>query len=119
MYDEHAFRWYGHGKLGSKGGRGPFVWLSVAVFLQIERFNKMSINRIGFSLSVVLVVSYVLCLVFDQLVPQYSMHEMWVFLLPGFSLTLSGLAIGMVELIAFGWYIAVLYVFAHRYSPVG
>ncbi|AWZ01303.1 hypothetical protein RHODOSMS8_01768 [Rhodobiaceae bacterium] len=79
----------------------------------------MSINRIGFSLSVVLVVSYILCLVFDQLVPQYSMHEMWAPLLPGFSVTLAGIAIGFVELIAYGWYVAVLYVFAHRYSPVG
>jgi len=119
VYDEHAFRWYGHGKLGSKGDRGPFVWHSVAVFLQIERFNKMSINRIGFALSSVLVVSYALCLVFDQLLPQFSMHELWAPLLPGFSLTPIGIVVGFIELISYGWYIAVLYVLAHRYSPVG
>jgi hypothetical protein len=79
----------------------------------------MSINRIGFSLSVVLLVSYILCLIFDQLIPQFSMYEIWAPLLPGFSMTLTGITIGFVELIAYGWYIAALYVLAHRYSPFG
>lgn len=79
----------------------------------------MSINRIGFALSGVLVVSYVLCLLFDQLFPQFSMHEIWAPLLPGFSLSPVGLVIGFIELIAYGWYVAAVYVWAYRFSPVG
>ncbi len=79
----------------------------------------MSINRIGFALSSVLVTSYVLCLLFDQLFPQFSMHEVWAPLLPGFSLSPVGLVIGFVELIAYGWYVAAVYVWAYRLSPVG
>ncbi len=79
----------------------------------------MSINRIGFALSSVLVVSYALCLVFDQLLPQFSMHELWAPLLPGFGLSPIGIVIGFAELIVYGWYIAALYVLAYQFSPIG
>lgn len=79
----------------------------------------MSINRVGFSLSVVLVVSYVLCLAFDMALPQFSMHELWAPLLPGFSMTGLGIAIGLIEVIAYGWYLAALYVLSYRYFPFG
>ena len=77
----------------------------------------MSINRIGFSLTVVLVVSYALCLIFDQVLPQFSMHALWAPLLPGFAMTGVGIAIGFVELIAYGWYISALYVLAYNLFP--
>ncbi len=79
----------------------------------------MSINRIGFSLSVVLTVSYIFCLILDFLLPQFSMHEIWGPLLPGFGMSAVGIAIGFVELIAYGWYFSALYVLAYRYFPFG
>ena len=79
----------------------------------------MSINRVGFSLSIVLVVSYGLCLIFDQLLPQFSMHELWAPLLPGFSMSGIGIVIGFVELIAYGWYLSALYILSYRYFPFG
>lgn len=79
----------------------------------------MSINRVGFSLSVVFVVSYFLCLIFDQILPQFSMYELWAPFLPGFNLSPIGIGIGFIELIAYGWYTALLYVVSYRYSPIG
>ena len=79
----------------------------------------MSINRTGFALSVVLTVSYLLRLVFDQLLPQYSMHEARAPFLPGFKMTAAGIVIGFAELIAYGWFTAALYVLAYRFSPLG
>lgn len=79
----------------------------------------MSINRVGFSLSVVFVVSYFVCLIFDQLLPQFSMHELWAPLLPGFELSSVGIAIGFIELIAYGWYLSALYILSYRYFPFG
>lgn len=79
----------------------------------------MSINRNGFSLSVVLIVSYFLCLIFDQFLPQFSMYELWAPFLPGFSVSPVGIAIGFIELVAYGWYIALLYTLSYRYSPIG
>ena len=79
----------------------------------------MSINRVGFSLSVVFVVSYFVCLIFDQLLPQFSMHELWAPLLPGFELSSVGIVIGFIELIAYGWYLSALYILSYRYFPFG
>ncbi len=77
----------------------------------------MSINRIGFSLSVVLTVSYIVCLIFDVVLPGYAMHGLWAPLLPGFEMSAGGIVIGFVELVIYGWYIAALYVLAERFSP--
>lgn len=88
-------------------------------FYKLKGTDEMSINRIGFALSSVLVISYALCLVFDQLLPQFSMHELWAPLLPGFSLSPIGIVIGFAELIVYGWYIAALYVLAYQFSPIG
>jgi len=77
----------------------------------------MSIHRIGFSLSTILIVSYIMCLVFDRLVPEFSMHELWGPLLPGFDMTAAGILVGGAELIVYGWYIAALYVLAYRFYP--
>lgn len=72
---------------------------------------------LGNALSVLLVISYLLCVGFGLLAPaQMRMYEAWAPLLPGFEwLTWPGFLIGLVEVYLYGWYIAVLFVPLYRW----
>ncbi len=71
----------------------------------------LSIRVAGWSLSLFLVVSYVLCVVYGLLVPSYPMHPAWSALLPGFSwISWSSFFLGLAEVFAYGWYTAVVFV---------
>ncbi len=73
--------------------------------------NKISLSVVGHTSSLFLLISFVLCVSFDLLIPQYSMHAAWEKLLPGFEwLDWSSFAIGSVESYAYGWYISLLWV---------
>tara|TARA_R100001244_G_scaffold39766_3_gene35789 strand:- start:68878 stop:69282 length:405 start_codon:yes stop_codon:yes gene_type:complete len=64
----------------------------------------------GWTLSLFLLLSYVLCIVFGLLVPaSMHMHKAWAPLLPGFEwLTFTGFLAGAVGSFAYGWYIAIV-----------
>lgn len=71
-----------------------------------------TIIRWGWTLSLFLLLSYLICIVFGLLMPaQFHMHEAWAPLLPGFTwLTWSGFFAGVVGSFFYGWYIALLIV---------
>ena len=70
----------------------------------------LSIHDLGWALSLFLSIIYVLCVVFDLLLPSYAMYETWAGLLPGFVwLTPAGFAIGLAESFLYGWYIALVF----------
>ncbi len=79
--------------------------------------NTLRIAPVGNSVSLFLLISYLLCIGFGLLAPeQISMHEAWAPLLPGFEwLTLSGFLIGLVESYLYGWYFAILFVPLYRW----
>lgn len=66
----------------------------------------------GWTLSLFLLVSYLICIGFGVLAPQSMlMHESWAPLLPGFEwLTWSGFIAGAIGSFLYGWYIALLVV---------
>lgn len=76
-----------------------------------------SIRTWGWTLSVFLLVSYLVCIGFGLLAPEsLRMHEAWAPLLPGFEwLTATGFVIGAVESFLYGWYIAVIGIPLYRY----
>jgi hypothetical protein len=80
--------------------------------------HSLRIFPVGNSLSLLLLVSYLLCVAFGLLVPgQMRMYEAWAPLLPGFEwLTWSGFLIGMAEAYLYGWYIAIVFVPLYRWS---
>lgn len=82
-----------------------------------ERTIKASVIRWGWTLSIFLLVSYLICVAFGLLAPAgFHMHEAWAPLLPGFEwLTLSGFIAGAVGSFLYGWYIAVLAVPLYRF----
>ncbi|MBQ0770826.1 MAG: hypothetical protein ACI9TB_001983 [Parasphingorhabdus sp.] len=64
----------------------------------------------GWTLSLFLLISYLLCIIFGLMAPQsMHMHEAWAPLLPGFEwLTLTGFFAGAIGSFAYGWYIAIV-----------
>lgn len=70
---------------------------------------------LGMSLGTFLGLTFVLCVVFDLLFPEMAMHPVWSQLLPGFVwISWPSFLLGLVESIAYGWYIAL--VFAPLYN---
>ena len=82
-----------------------------------ERSLKSSIIAWGWTLSLFLLVSYLICIAFGLLAPEQAhMHEAWAPLLPGFEwLTLSGFLAGALGSFLYGWYIALIAVPLFRY----
>lgn len=71
----------------------------------------ISLVAVGHASSLLLVISYVLCVGFDLLFPEHAMFEAWRKLLPGFEwLTWKGFFIGLVESYGYGWYFALVWV---------
>ena len=66
----------------------------------------------GWTISLFLLVSYLLCIAFGLAAPErFHMHEAWGPLLPGFAwLTWPGFLAGALGSFLYGWYIAVLVV---------
>jgi hypothetical protein len=64
----------------------------------------------GWALSLFLAVTYLVCVAFDLLFPNYAMYATWTGLLPGFVwLTPTAFIIGLVESLLYGWYAALLF----------
>lgn len=70
-----------------------------------------SLRATGHAASLLLALSYILCVLFDLVLPQHAMHTAWEALLPGFEWFSAGsFVLGLVESYAYGWYFAVLWV---------
>ena len=82
-----------------------------------NRSVTSSILSWGWTLSIFLLISFLICVAFGLLVPgQFHMHEAWAPLLPGFVwLTLPGFLAGALGSFLYGWYIVVLGVPLYRY----
>ncbi len=82
---------------------------------------RLRIAPLGNTLSLLLTITYLLCVGFGLLAPeQMRMYEAWEPLLPGFEwLTWAGFLIGLVEVYIYGWYIAVLFVPLYRWFSKG
>ncbi len=96
--------------------RGP-----AGIPLSSHGSRTIPVFALGMSLSLFIVISYVLCVGFDLLFPAQAMHATWQRLLPGFTwLTWSGFFLGLIDSFAYGWYVALIFgplfnFFAHRH----
>ena len=79
------------------------------------------IIRWGWTLSVFILLSFLVCVAFGLLMPgRIHMHQAWAPLLPGFDwLTWPGFIAGAVGGFLYGWYIAVLIVPLFRFFGRG
>jgi hypothetical protein len=64
----------------------------------------------GPALAVFLAFTYILCVGFDLIFPGLAMYESWLRLLPGFTwLSWGSFLLGLVESLAYGFYIALVF----------
>lgn len=83
--------------------------------------NSLRIGTLGNSLSLLLAISYLLCVGFGLLAPEeLRMYQAWTPLLPGFEwLTWTGFVIGLAEAYLYGWYLAIVFVPLYRWFAKG
>jgi len=81
-----------------------------------ESHKKIQIKVLGNSLGLFIAITFVLCVIFDLVFPEYAMNRVWSPLFPGFVwLSWSSFLIGLVESFAYGWYISILFVPIYNY----
>lgn len=71
---------------------------------------RLPIFALGMSLGLFLGITFILCVGFDLLFPDHAMYRVWQPLLPGFTwLTWPSFFLGLVESVAYGWYVALVF----------
>ncbi len=77
---------------------------------------RIRIALLGWSLAAFLALSYTICAIFAALFSWDRMFEVWIPLLPWVEgLTPGGFVLGLVETIAWGWFIAVGFGAIHNF----
>jgi hypothetical protein len=72
---------------------------------------RLPVVPLGLSLSVFLVISYVLWVLLGVIGWDAGLHRPWLQFLPGFTwLTWPSFLLGLVEVIAYGWYTVLIFV---------
>ena len=73
--------------------------------------SGISLFAVGHATSFLLAISFILCVVFDLLFPDYAMYQSWQALVPGFVwLSWKSFIIGLIQAWAYGWYFALIWV---------
>ena len=71
----------------------------------------ISLVAVGHATSLLFVITFTLCVVWDLLFPEYAMFESWRRLLPGFEwISWKSFFLGFVESYGYGWYLALIWV---------
>jgi hypothetical protein len=79
--------------------------------------RTISISAVGHASSLLLAISFVLCVGFDLLFPEHAMFRAWQDLLPGFEwLSWKSFLLGLVEAYAYGWYGTLLWVPIYNFT---
>ena len=73
--------------------------------------SGVSLVAIGHATSLLLAITFTLCVGFDLIFPEHAMYRVWLDLLPGFKwLDWKSFFIGLIESWAYGWYVALIWV---------
>ena len=71
----------------------------------------ISLKAVGHATSLLLAISFSLCVAFDLLFPAHAMYGSWQKLLPGFQwISLRGFFLGLIESYGYGWYFTLIWV---------
>lgn len=71
----------------------------------------LSLVAVGHASSVLLAITFTLCVAFDLMFPDMAMYQAWLKLLPGFEwLTWRSFLVGLVESYSYGWYFTLIWV---------
>ncbi len=73
--------------------------------------NGISLNAVGQATSLMLALTFALCVLWGLLFPNYAMYPSWRTLLPGFEwLSWPSFGLGLLESYAYGWFFAIVWV---------
>ncbi len=71
----------------------------------------ISLKAFGHATSLLLAISFVLCVGFDLIFPSHAMFQSWQKLLPGFQwISWRSFFLGVIESYGYGWYITLIWV---------
>ncbi|MCF8467920.1 MAG: DUF5676 family membrane protein [Sneathiella sp.] len=71
---------------------------------------QLPVVALGMSLGLFFVITFILCVSFDLLLPDQAMYKTWLRLLPGFTwLSWPSFFLGLGESFAYGWYVALIF----------
>ena len=77
----------------------------------------ISLIAAGHATSLMLAVTFALCVAFDLVFPGMAMYQVWLKLLPGFEwLSWRSFALGLAESYAYGWYFALVWVPIYNFA---
>jgi 2TM family of unknown function (DUF5676) len=79
--------------------------------------HRISLLAVGHATSLLLMISFILCVGFDFLFPEHAMYQAWQKLLPGFEwISWKSFFLGAIESYGYGWYIALIWVPIYNFS---
>ena len=82
--------------------------------------KPLRFNPVAYALATFGAITYILCILFDLVFPQWAMYELWQILLPGFTwISWGSFFIGLIGIIAYAVYIAAVFVPIYNYFQVG
>ena len=66
---------------------------------------------VGHASSLLLAISFTLCVIFDLLFPEMAIYQVWLKLLSGFEwLSWQSFSLGLLESWGYGWYFTLIWV---------
>ena len=72
--------------------------------------SRIPLIPFGAGLSAFLAISYALCILLGLINNNWGLHQPWLQFLPGFTwLTWPSFFLGLVEVIGYGWYTALVF----------
>lgn len=78
--------------------------------VRVRVTSPLSIFNLGMSLGLFLAITFIMCVLFDLVFPEWAMHQTWERLLPGFTwLTWPSFFLGLVWSFGYGWYVALIF----------
>lgn len=71
----------------------------------------LSLSAFGHATSLLLAITFVLCVGFDLAFPERAMYRSWQALLPGFTwISWSSFFLGLIESYGYGWFVTLIWV---------
>ena len=78
--------------------------------------HKISLFAFGHATSLLIAITFLICVAFDLVFPDHAMYEVWLKLLPGFTwISWKSFFLGLVEAYLYGWFIALIWVPLYNY----
>lgn len=96
---------------------------SVDLIARAQRAPRLPLMAFGIATCLFFAISFVLCVGYDMVFPQYAMHQAWAPLMPGFTwLNWRGFLVGLADSFAYGLYVTLIFVplfnfFAVKFEP--